>query len=161
MKLKNFLGVSVKRWKKWERKSFGRNVQWWIFLRTCSDYIYRNPFPILPTKPLQLQILLLPNWSNIRHTQGSCINLVWNLGAVDPGKEIDFQGKFPKKSIFFWQYHKQISIFRGKISEWPFFSHSLWNFLTKLAIYSYPLPNYSISLQKSPLLNILPVHNKI
>ena len=33
--------------------------------------------------------------------------------------------------------------------------------MQKLAIYSYFWANYSISLQKSPLLNIVPVHDKI
>src|SRR6218665_847657 len=34
-------------------------------------------------------------------------------------------------------------------------------YLDKMAIYSYFLANYSISLQKSSLSNILPVHDKV
>ena len=78
---------------------------------------------------------------------------IW--GLVDPGKKnrflqvilhtkIDFSRQISEKFRFFGQFHKKIQFPRQK-----------------LAIYSYFWANYSISLQKSPLSNILPVHDKI
>src|SRR6218665_886615 len=55
-----------------------------------------------------------------------------------------FQGKFPKNIDFFRQFPKK-SIFQANICYLPLFLYA----------------NYSISLQKSPLSNILPVHDKI
>jgi len=38
---------------------------------------------------------------------GSGVNLIWNLGVVDPSqKNFDFLGKFPKNLDFFRQFHK-------------------------------------------------------
>src|SRR6218665_2035401 len=55
-------------------------------------------------------------------------------------QKIDFPDKFPKNFNFFQAISQRISIFQAK-----------------LAIYRNFWANYSISLQKSPLSNILPV----
>src|SRR6218665_2787284 len=68
-------------------------------------------------------------------------------------KSFDFLRKFAKICIFSGNLKK--SIFSRQISEKFRFSRH------KLAICSYFWANYSISLQKSPLSNILTVHGKI
>ena len=91
----------------------------------------------------------------------SGVNLVWNLGVVDPGKKCDFSRQISEKSNFrpFHQrnrFSRQLQFFRKSQKE-------IWFSRQKWAIYSYFEANYSISLQKSPLSNIhvLPVHDKI
>jgi len=59
-------------------------------------------------------------------------------------KQLDFPGKFLKNFNFLGNFTKNVDFT-----------------VKKLAIYSYFWANYFISLQKSPLSNILPVHNKI
>jgi len=88
--------------------------------------------------------------------------------------------------LIFQAISKKISIFPGKLKKIRFFNADFGKFQffqaikknfdfyrqisekfrfdffrQKLAIYSYFLANYSISLQKSPLSNILLVHDKI
>src|SRR6218665_846017 len=70
-------------------------------------------------------------------------------------KKIDFSSQICEKFQFFSGNFIQNSDFSWQISEKYRFSRQ------KLAIYSYFWANYSISLQKSPLSNILPVHDKI
>src|SRR6218665_3088164 len=65
-------------------------------------------------------------------------------------KKSIFKGKFAKNFNFFQVILCKISIFHGKFPKKYRFSRQ------KLAIYSYFWANYSISLQKSPLSNILP-----
>jgi len=63
---------------------------------------------------------------------------------VDLGQQISiFPGKFPKNFDFFKQFNQKFDFARQK-----------------LAIYSYFWANYSISLPKSPLSNMLPVHQR-
>src|SRR6218665_2086 len=46
------------------------------------------------------------------------VNLILNLGVVDPGKKISIStGKFPKNFNFFRQFYKRISSFPGKIPK--------------------------------------------
>src|SRR6218665_1456795 len=95
----------------------------------------------------------------------SGVNLVLNLGVVDPGQtNFDlfrqfFSGNFTK------EFHKKIRFFQGNFRKMSIFSGNLkqkFDFPSKqLSIYSYFWANYSISLQKSPLSNILPAHDKI
>jgi len=74
----------------------------------------------------------------------SCINLVWNLGVVDPGKiNSIFPGKFLKNFDFSGNFIKKFH-FPGKIGHLQLLLGKLFYFL-----------------QKSPLLNVLPVHDKI
>jgi len=76
----------------------------------------------------------------------SGVNLVWNLGrSWIRVKKIDFS-----RQIF-----ENFDFFSGP------FTQKVWFFRQKLVIYSYFWANYSISLQKSPLSNILPVHDKL
>jgi len=42
----------------------------------------------------------------------SGVNLVLNLGVVDPGKKNIFPGKFPKNFVFFCQFHKEFRFFK-------------------------------------------------
>src|SRR6218665_3363880 len=76
---------------------------------------------------------------------------IW--GVVDPGL---------KKIRFFHANFRQISIFSGNFTKVSIFSNLKISRFSrqKLAIYSYFWANYYISLQKSPLSNILPVHDK-
>jgi len=69
-------------------------------------------------------------------------------------KKIDFSGQISKKFRFFSGNFIQNFNFSWQISEKYRF------FRQKLAIYSYFWANYSISLQKSPPSNILPVHDQ-
>src|SRR6218665_1941244 len=55
-----------------------------------------------------------------------------------------FRANFRKISIFLRQFHKKFRFFRQKF-----------------AIYSYSWVNHSISFQKSPFSNILPVHDNL
>src|SRR6218665_1762578 len=79
-------------------------------------------------------------------------------------KNFDFPGKFPKNVNFLRQFHKTKFDFPGKFTKnFDFFRQFHKNIRfsrQKLAIYSFFWANYSISLQKSPLSNILRVHNK-
>ena len=119
--------------------------------------------------------------------RASDVNLVWNLKGRGSGQQnFDFSrqisekfrifqaisrkmsiipGKFLKNFKFFQAHLWKISIFSGNFSNnFDFFRQFLKNFdfsRQKLLIYSYFWANYSISLQKSPLSNILPVHDKI
>jgi len=63
-------------------------------------------------------------------------------------------GNFSKEIRFLRQISEKCGFFQaiGIFSDFPG---------KKLVIYSYFWANYSISLQKSPLSNILPVHDKI
>ena len=90
-------------------------------------------------------VLRLGNDAGVLNTAGR-VKPVWNLEVVDPGAKISiFPRKFPRKKIIFFRlFHKKFLLSRQK-----------------LAIYSYFWPDYSISLQKSPLSNMLPVHYKI
>src|SRR6218665_1591252 len=77
-----------------------------------------------------------------------------------------FQANFREISIiFFWQFHKKFLFFQANFPKnFDFFRHfyKIFRFSRQnLPIYSYFWANYSRSLQKSPLLNILPVHDKI
>src|SRR6218665_2653150 len=73
-------------------------------------------------------------------------------------KKIDFRRETFKKLLFF----QENLIFSGKfLKNFNFFRQFVKKKLIsrqKFLIYSYFWANYSISLQKSPLLNILPVH---
>src|SRR6218665_445214 len=81
---------------------------------------------------------------NQEKDSNSGVNLVKIWGSWIRVKQISsFTGKFPKILIFFRQLKK---------IDFP---------SKKLSIYSYLWANYSISLQKLPLSNILPVHDKI
>ena len=106
----------------------------------------------------------------------SSINLVWNLGVVDLGRQnFNFSRQISKKFSFFQSVSQKIfrffqanfwkiSIFSGKFLKNRFFQailKKIWFSTQKLLLCSYFWANYSISLQKSPLLNILPVHDKI
>ena len=62
-----------------------------------------------------------------------------------------------RKNFNFWVNFTKKSVFQTKISEWPLFPFKQ----SKLAIYSYFWAYYYISIQKSPLSNILPVHDTI
>ena len=65
--------------------------------------------------------------------------------VVDPGKKIDFSRQIFENFDFFQAL-----------------SHNFFYFFRqKLVICSYFWANYSTSLQKSPLSNILPVHDKL
>src|SRR6218665_3586871 len=98
--------------------------------------------------------------------------------VVDPGQQsFDFSRQISEKCRFFRAISRQISIFPDKrLKNFEFFMQILEKFQffhaifrkisrqfsrQKLLIYSYFWANYSISLQKSPLSNILPVHDKI
>src|SRR6218665_2226322 len=101
---------------------------------------------------------------------------IW--GIVDPGQQnFDFSRQISekfrffqailKKCRFFQANFRKISIFSGKFfrnfdSFRQFFKKVRFS-RQKLLIYSYMYfwTNYSISFQKSPLSNILPVHDKI
>src|SRR6218665_141570 len=85
-----------------------------------------------------------------------------------------FPGKCLKNFNFSRQIFAKISIFSGKFVTNFSFSRQIcekFRFFTqfkknrfsrqKLLIYSDFWANYSISLQKSPLSNIIPVHDKI
>ena len=80
-------------------------------------------------------------------------------------KFILFQANFQEISIFSGNFPQKSSIFSDKFSKYfDFFKQFLkkiWFSRQKLLIYSYFWANYSISLQKSPLSNILPVHDKV
>src|SRR6218665_339199 len=69
-------------------------------------------------------------------------------------KSLIFPGKFPKISIFSVNFTQEIRFFRQFHKQFIFSRQ-------KLLIYSYFWANYSTSLQKSLLSNILPVHDKI
>ena len=74
-----------------------------------------------------------------------------------------FPGKFLRNFDLFQAISKIISIVPGNLSKNFIFSGNLRKnrfSRQKLLIYSYFWANYFISLQKSPLSNILPVHNK-
>ena len=81
---------------------------------------------------------------------------------MDPGKKIDFLGKF---SIFFRQYHKQQINFSGQISEkFRFFSGNFtknFDFQAKICYLQLFSGQLFFSLQNSQISNILPVHDKI
>src|SRR6218665_123699 len=66
-----------------------------------------------------------------------------------------FQAIIFTKNRFFRSNFRKISIFSGNFTKKFRLSKQ------KLAIYSYFCANYSISLKKSPLSNILPIHHKI
>ena len=54
------------------------------------------------------------------HASGSCVNLVWNVGVVDPGKKsIFFPGKFPINFDFLRQFHTKKSIFLANFRKIP------------------------------------------
>src|SRR6218665_3980327 len=77
--------------------------------------------------------------------------------SIFPGKfrrNFDFSRQIFKKFRFFQANFKKISIFSGNLKQIQFSRQ-------KLLIYSYFWANYSISLQKSPLSNTFPVHDKI
>src|SRR6218665_2230076 len=57
-----------------------------------------------------------------REGSNSGVNLVWNLGVVDPGKKSISTGKFPKNFNFFRQFYKRISSFAGKFPKILIFS---------------------------------------
>src|SRR6218665_3727023 len=107
-------------------------------------------------------------------------------GCGSGSRNFDFLGKFTKNFDFFRQLFSQRIDFLGQISEkflflsgnftknfdfsrqisekYRFFRqfHKKFRFSKqKLGIYSYFWANYSISPQKSPLSNILPVHDEI
>jgi len=63
----------------------------------------------------------------------------------DPGKKFDFSRQIFENFDFFQALSYKNFDF----------------FMQKLVIYSYFWANYSISLQNSPLSNILPVHDKL
>jgi len=73
--------------------------------------------------------------------------------------------QFHKKSTFLSKFAKNFDFFSGNFMQNFDFSWQIsekYRFpKQKLAIYSYFWANYSISLQKSPLSNILPLHDKI
>jgi len=117
-------------------------------------------------------------------TGPSCVSIARNLGVVDPSEEVfdfsrqifekfpclscnftkeidfsrqvfNFSGNFPKFSIFLGKFPKDFDFF-SRFKKTPIFQ-------TKFAHFplAYFWPGYSISLQKSPLSNILLVHDKI
>jgi len=96
----------------------------------------------------------------------SGVNLVWNVGVVDPGKKTRFSMQIFEKFRFFQAISHNKFDFPGKFTKNFDF---LGNFTKKFEFpgiigylaYSYFWANYSISLQKSPLSNMLPVRNKI
>src|SRR6218665_3813764 len=65
-----------------------------------------------------------------------------------------FQANFLKIYVFSCKFSKNFGFFRQFHNKFRFSRQ-------KLVIYNYFWANYSISLKKSPLLNILPVHDKI
>jgi len=72
----------------------------------------------------------------------------------------DFPGKFLKISIFSRQIFEKFRFFQANFQKISIFSGNFFTFRfsrQKLLIYCYFWANYSISLQKSPLSNILPV----
>src|SRR6218665_3616458 len=88
---------------------------------------------------------------------------IW--GVVDPGKKNRFlQANFRKISISSGNFTKKFRFFQANFRKISISQEILKRFRIsrqKLAIYSYFLANYSIYLQKSPLSNILPVHDKM
>ena len=48
---------------------------------------------------------------------GSGVNLVLNLGVVDPDKKIDFLGTFPKNLVFYGNLTSKKSIFQGNFPK--------------------------------------------
>jgi len=94
----------------------------------------------------------------------SGVNLVWNLGVVDPGKtNFNFSRQVSEKFRFFSRNFTKKCQFSRQISEnFDNFRQFKKNRFSrqKLANYSNFWANYSISLQRSPLSNILPVHDR-
>src|SRR6218665_623830 len=96
---------------------------------------------------------------NQEKDSNSGVNLVEIWGSWIRVKKISIStGKFPKNLNFFRQFYKRISSFAGKFPKILIFSgNKKIDFPSqKKSIYSYLWANYSISLQKSPLSNILP-----
>ena len=119
----------------------------------------------------------------LQEAAGSIWFEIWGVVDPDTKKNQFFQANFRKKIQFFRQFHKKLWFsrqitgkcflgnFRKKIqfSQANFqkvliFSRNsnfFWFSKQNLPIYSYFWASYSISLQKSPLSNILPAHDNI
>ena len=102
---------------------------------------YRLPSLLAVTVTVTVIFNSTGKWyrENLRRQSGSKSGRSW----IRVNKISILPGNFRKISIF------QAIFKKCRISR------------QKLAIYSYFLTNYSISLQKSPLSNIVPVHDKI
>src|SRR6218665_2898636 len=109
---------------------------------------------MLPKRILGLQL------SKIMRQAAESIWFEIYRGVVDPGRKIlFFPRNFRKFSISPENFPRKFLttlflVFNSKISVYPVTIH---NFAT----YSYNSVNYSISLQKSPLSNVLALHNNI
>jgi len=86
--------------------------------------------------------------------------------SIFPGKflrNFDFPAISQQLSIFPSKFSKNFDFFRQIFEKFRYFLAILKEIRfsrQKLLIYSYFWANYYISLQKSPLSNILPVHDK-
>src|SRR6218665_607515 len=90
---------------------------------------------------------------------------IWGIwGVVHPRKHIStFPGKFPKNYNISGNFTKKFRFFQTNFRKISIFQaiKKIRISMQKLAIYSHFLANYSVSIQKSPVSNIPPVHDKI
>ena len=103
----------------------------WLLLE--SNLTVRQPrrMPIMFYSSFNKRRLIanegLVNHTGIREDSG--VNLVWNLGVMDPGKKNSiFPGKFPKSFDFFRQFKKKFYFSRQISEKFQFFSGNLKNF---------------------------------
>jgi len=123
-------------------------------------------------------LVVAPRCMNINFTIDSWQRCQSGLksGVVDPGQQnFGFSGKFLRNFDFFRQFHKNLQFSQANVWKNSIFQANFWNISNfagkfkksidfsrqKLLIYSNFWANYSTSLQKSPLSNILPVHDII
>jgi len=89
---------------------------------------------------------------------------IWeDRGSGSTKFRLFFQANFREISIFSGNFTKNFDFSRQIFEKFRFF-HAIFETFRfsrqKLLIYSYFWPDYSISLQKSPISNILPVHRR-
>src|SRR6218665_3538712 len=96
-------------------------------------------------------------------TLGSAASIWFEIWGLRVNKISFFQANFREISIFSGNLTKKFDFSRQIFRKFRVFRQlkKIGFSRQKLLIYSYFWANYSISLQKSPLSNILPVHDKI